>query len=187
MRNVIQSITDIYRECGSSTPFWAQVPGAQVQELEILEVADLAEMNEEERKEYIRAVQREASNLWHGRVHGKKLVEMVKSLPHVKDLTERVAALTEPALSEEHCMSRQVGLSTTFTTREFTCCSSYLICHLLMCFANSHWHLQQAPHDSCFAFPCHAHVGPSFGSHRRSSVPQPQDVGYLRLPRYSLW
>ncbi|KAJ3471387.1 hypothetical protein MRS44_001486 [Fusarium solani] len=116
MRNVIQSITDIYRECGSSTPFWAQVPGAQVQELEILEVADLAEMNEEERKEYIRAVQREASNLWHGRVHGKKLVEMVKSLPHVKDLTERVAALTEPALSEEHCMSRQVGLSTTFTT-----------------------------------------------------------------------
>lgn len=187
MRNVIQSITDIYRECEPSTPFWAKAPGAQVQALEILEAADLAEMNEEERKEYIRALRREASNLWHGRVHGNKLVEMVKSLPHVQDLAERVAALTEPAPSQEYCMSRQVGLSTTFTNREFTCRSSYLIDHLLMCVANSHWHLQQAPHDSCFALSCHAHVGPSFGGHHCSSVPQPQDVGYLRLPRYPPW
>ncbi|KAJ4196016.1 hypothetical protein NW755_002179 [Fusarium falciforme] len=116
MRNAINTITDIHHECGTSIPFWAKVPGAQVQELELLEAADLAEMNEEERKEYIRALRREASNLWHPRIHGKKLVEMVKSLPHVQDFAERVAALSEPAPSQEYCMSRQVGLSTTFTT-----------------------------------------------------------------------
>lgn len=125
MRNVTRTITDIHRNCGSATPFWAQAPDAPIQvRLALMDMAEFDKMTDEEQDEYLRVVEREASNMWHPQVHGRKLVEMIKSLPHTEDVADRVARLTEPAPWEEHRMSRQVGLSTTFTSRKFTCCSS---------------------------------------------------------------
>ncbi|EEU48786.1 uncharacterized protein NECHADRAFT_75284 [Fusarium vanettenii 77-13-4] len=125
-RNAVNLICTIHRECGPSAPFWTMEPlTADMiltqdrlldQELESLKKANLREMNEDERDEYIRTVQARAGHMWHERVHGRKLVKMVRSLPHVQDLAGRVAALTEPSPTQDYVMSRQVGLSTTFTT-----------------------------------------------------------------------
>ena len=196
-RNVINIICTIHRECGATAPFWTMEPlTADMilhqdqlldQELEKLKNANLRAMSEDERDRYFREVQARAGYMWHERVHGNELVKMVRSLPHVQDLAGRVAALTQPAPTEDYVMSRQVGLSTMFTTRKFTCCSAYIIGHLLIYLTNSHRNLQQAPDHSCFALLRHTHVGPSFGGRCRPSLSQPEDVGYLRLPGHPLW
>ncbi|KAL2675241.1 hypothetical protein Neosp_011423 [[Neocosmospora] mangrovei] len=125
-RNAVELICTIHRECGRTAPFWEIEPLTadmilyQDQlldlELEKLNQANLHAMSEDERDRYFGEVQAKTGYLWHERFHGRELVKMVRSLPHVRDLAGRVAALTQPAPTEDYVMSRQVGLSTMFTT-----------------------------------------------------------------------
>ncbi|KAJ4311359.1 hypothetical protein N0V84_010487 [Fusarium piperis] len=113
--NVVEIISTIHRECGPSTPFWVTSQETAVQEPEVQE-DDLDDDDLEAQQAYLKVLFRKAAVLWHGMLYGEKLVQRARSIPHVEDLAERVAALVDPAAWQAYHMSRQVAFATTFRT-----------------------------------------------------------------------
>lgn len=116
--NVVQIISSIHRDCGPSTPFWVRAQGSQGTQLVVPNTPD---DDLEAQQALLEVLMHRTALLFHGTIYGEKLVQRVRSLPHVDDLDERVAALVDPAASQAYYMSRQVAFSATFKTSEYIC------------------------------------------------------------------
>ncbi|RSL88800.1 hypothetical protein CEP51_001542 [Fusarium floridanum] len=116
-RIALTIIATIHQECEASTPFWSQDARTQP-ELQLVNFTDvdIDLLDDKQLLMLWEAYFRESSKVWYQMNFGEKLVEMIKSIPHVDDIHERVTSLVEPTPTQEYSMSRQVRLGTTFTS-----------------------------------------------------------------------
>ncbi|RMJ17147.1 hypothetical protein CDV36_003210 [Fusarium kuroshium] len=107
-RIALTIIAKIHQECEASTPFWSQDARTQpeVQLVNFRDV-DIDLLDDKQLLMYWEAYFRESSKVWYQMNFGEKLVEMIKSIPHVDDIHERVTSLVEPTPTQEYSMSRQ--------------------------------------------------------------------------------